>query len=577
MDEPKVKNTKPRTPKAKPGKKEDRFFGKSDVAAKMKNTAVRTKDNIKNLSDDGQVTPNEYAQDNIRYITEDAAHDAVSVSKGGIKKTYNSGKRIVRDIKDKHRTAENIKQTAKSTGRQTFKTMHRDIKTAGRSAHNLVKTAEQTSRTTIKTTQKAAKTAQKSAKAAKIAAQKSAKAAKAAARSARETARAAYKGAVVATKAVISAIKGIIAGTKALIAAIASGGSVAVIIIVVIVLVALIVGSCFGIFFSNQPSESVSVSAETVLLSDAVTEINEEFAQRIRDIQNNNSYDDLEITSDNGSTSINWVDVLSVFAVKSTTGDNAASIAVLNSSDVDGIRRVVDDMNAINHTIRTVTDTVYVNTVDEYGNPITVEQTVTRRILSITITHKSYEDMVLAYGFNDSQKEQLYLLNDEKNKDLWDELLAGLIDSGTGEILSGSSARVPNNIFSWPLEEAGTITSYFGYRNDPFTGRVSYHCSTDIAMPAGTPILAAADGTVTVANSTDSWGGSYGYYVKIHHNDTYDSLYAHCSSICVTYGQTVQKGQVIGYVGTTGNSTGNHLHFEIWKNGSRTNALDYFG
>ncbi|MBQ7646388.1 MAG: M23 family metallopeptidase [Clostridia bacterium] len=233
-------------------------------------------------------------------------------------------------------------------------------------------------------------------------------------------------------------------------------------------------------------------------------------------------------------------------------------------------------MNAINHTIRTVTDTVYVNTVDDYGNPITVEQTVTRRILSITVTHKSYEDMILAYGFNEKQKEQLYLLNDEKNKDLWDELLAGLIDNGTGEILTGSSARVPNNIFSWPLEEAGRITSYFGYRNDPFTGRVSYHCGTDIAMPSGTPILAAADGTVTVANSTDSWGGSYGYYVKIHHNDTYDSLYAHCSSICVTYGQTVQKGQVIGYVGTTGNSTGNHLHFEIWKNGSRTNALDYF-
>lgn len=66
------------------------------------------------------------------------------------------------------------------------------------------------------------------------------------------------------------------------------------------------------------------------------------------------------------------------------------------------------------------------------------------------------------------------------------------------------------------------------------------------------------------------------YYVKIKHNDTFDTLYAHCSKICVINGQQVKKGQVIGYVGTTGRSTGPHLHFEVWKNDSRTNALDYF-
>lgn len=106
--------------------------------------------------------------------------------------------------------------------------------------------------------------------------------------------------------------------------------------------------------------------------------------------------------------------------------------------------------------------------------------------------------------------------------------------------------------------------------------RPSFTEGLDIGAPAGTPILASADGVVTVANSTDSWGYGYGYHVKIKHNETCETLYAHCSNIAVTYGQEVKKGQVIGYVGTTGNSTGKHLHFEVYKDGERTNPLGYF-
>ena len=87
----------------------------------------------------------------------------------------------------------------------------------------------------------------------------------------------------------------------------------------------------------------------------------------------------------------------------------------------------------------------------------------------------------------------------------------------------------------------------------------SYHSGTDIAVPEGTPILAAADGTVTVANALDS----YGYYVKLDHGGGLTTLYAHCSSICVTAGQQVKAGEVIAYVGQTGRATGPHLHFEI--------------
>jgi murein DD-endopeptidase MepM/ murein hydrolase activator NlpD len=88
--------------------------------------------------------------------------------------------------------------------------------------------------------------------------------------------------------------------------------------------------------------------------------------------------------------------------------------------------------------------------------------------------------------------------------------------------------------------------------------------------------LAAADGVVVLANGIDVWGGGYGYHVKIQHNSTYSTLYAHCSQIAVVVGQEVRQGEVIGFVGTTGNSTGYHLHFEVWTGGVRVNPLGYF-
>ena len=143
--------------------------------------------------------------------------------------------------------------------------------------------------------------------------------------------------------------------------------------------------------------------------------------------------------------------------------------------------------------------------------------------------------------------------------------------------MSPASTRTPTGTLQWPLPVAGTITSQFGHRVDPITGAVSSHTGTHIACAEGTPIHAAADGTVTVANGLDSWGGSYGYYIQIDHGGGLETLYAHCSSICVTTAQQVQAGQGIGYVGHTGRATGSHLHLEVHVNGSRTDAMRYFG
>jgi len=79
-----------------------------------------------------------------------------------------------------------------------------------------------------------------------------------------------------------------------------------------------------------------------------------------------------------------------------------------------------------------------------------------------------------------------------------------------------------------------------------------------------------------VANALDSWGGSYGYYVQIDHGGGLETLYAHCSSICVTTGQQVQAGEVIGYVGHTGRATGSHLHWEVLINKIRVDAMNFF-
>lgn len=111
--------------------------------------------------------------------------------------------------------------------------------------------------------------------------------------------------------------------------------------------------------------------------------------------------------------------------------------------------------------------------------------------------------------------------------------------------------------FSWPV--TGTITSPFGWRSNPFGGGPEFHQGLDIAAPMGTTVTAAAAGTVIMAQ----WYGGYGNYILIDHGGGYSTGYGHLSAIYVSTGQSVQRGQAIGAVGSTGQSTGPHLHFEV--------------
>ena len=410
----------------------------------------------------------------------------------------------------------------------------------------------------------APKTAQTAAKKAADANKTRKKAARAAQR-AKQAAQAAKETAKKVVDAVMAGLKALWAGIQALVVAIAAGGSTAVLVIVVICMIALVLASAFGIFFAGESSGS------GISIQEAVTQLNGEYQDRLEEIENNVTHDRQEIESNDGSYAIAWQDVLAVFAARTSGAEDGASGAVIDADNLDRLRDIMWDMNAVDY--RTETDTQTVQVSNSSGGTTTT--TITETVLVIELTHKTAEEMRTEYAFNARQNEYLTQLSGSDTAELWGQLLGGFA-SGGGEVLSPSSGWQPTGNLQWPLTITGTITSQFGYRTDPISGETSYHSGTDIAAPAGSPILAAASGTVTVANALDSWGGGYGYYVRIDHGGGLETLYAHCSSVCVTTGQQVEAGQVIAYVGQTGRATGNHLHFEVYQNGQRADAMAYF-
>ena len=369
------------------------------------------------------------------------------------------------------------------------------------------------------------------------------------------------------TVAVCSAIRHFLASLHSLVVAIATGISVALSIIIVISLVAFVSGSAYGIFFAADAPNAASVTVR-----EAVETLTEEYRDRLEEISDTVQHDRQDITANDDVYYIRWQDVLAVFSSYVSGNEQGAPVAALTEEQVDKLRETMWAMNAVDYATRA--ETAVIETIDEDGNPTTTE--ITETVLVIELTHKTPDEMAADYHFTTRQNSYLQLLQDPQYEELWTELLGGFAQGG-GELMNPDSTRTPTGTLQWPLPVAGTITSQFGHRVDPITGEVSSHTGTDIACAEGTPILAAADGTVTVANSLDSWGGSYGYYIQIDHGGGLETLYAHCSSICVTTDQQVQAGQVIGYVGHTGRATGNHLHLEVHVNGSRTDAMRYFG
>lgn len=432
-------------------KKTVKVIDKSVVAAeRMKNAYIRTKDKAEHGIFAAESSPEEYAADRTLTGTETAAHEAVhgldKVGRKGVKnakeniskaKDYFQRRRIdlpkkqaqdamrrvrrsadatQKTIKTVDRSGKTIKQTAKSTGKAAVKTTQKTIKTA-----------EQTARTTIKTTQAAAKTAQKTAQA-------TAKAAKTAAQTACATAKATAAGIKAAVKATTAAVKAIIAGTKALIAAIAAGGWVAVVIILVICVIGLIVGSCFGIFFSGEDSGTGQTMRQ------AVQEINADYQSQIDTTRANLTYDELEMS---GSRAV-WPEVLAVYAVKATTDpDDPQEVATVDDSKKAILKDIFWRMNEISSRTESKTEEVITETDDGHGNIVETATTVTRTYLYITVSHKTAEEMADNFNFTADQRKQLSELLDEENRRLWSAVLYGIY-SGDDAIVKAALSQVGN-------------------------------------------------------------------------------------------------------------------------------------
>ena len=160
-----------------------------------------------------------------------------------------------------------------------------------------------------------------------------------------------------------------------------------------------------------------------------------------------------------------------------------------------------------------------------------------------------------------------------------DELNYEAVKSQIQKLIAQAASSQPQLSFTGficPLKSYSRISSEYGWRKNPVSGVNKLHAGIDLAAGGGTPIYAAASGYVQVAGWSS---GGYGNYVIIYHGkmsdgNTYSTLYGHMKSVATSAGKYVKQGELIGYVGSTGNSTGNHLHLEVWKGGSKANAVN---
>ncbi|MGI5935798.1 MAG: murein hydrolase activator EnvC family protein [Oscillospiraceae bacterium] len=181
---------------------------------------------------------------------------------------------------------------------------------------------------------------------------------------------------------------------------------------------------------------------------------------------------------------------------------------------------------------------------------------------------KDIEAYTAAFEENEAEEAKLQAEIDRLMEELRKQEEAAKQNPGGG---GGGGAVYGTGSYIWPTN-ATYISSEYGYRIHPIFGTERFHAGIDIGANSGDPIYAADSGTVAVA----TYSSSYGYYVVINHGGGNSTLYAHMSSMAVSAGQSVSQGQVIGYVGSTGWSTGPHLHFETRSGGSTVDPLTYF-
>ena len=326
--------------------------------------------------------------------------------------------------------------------------------------------------------------------------------------------------------------------------ALLGAGGVVLLLAMVIGAAAAVIGSPMGILFADESGDQNSIR-----IAEIVAQTNADFGAAINDIVSAHpecSETTMEYDYEDGHTWASyWPEVLAVFAVQNNL-NNDGDVVVIDESK----KRLIQDTFWTMHEISAEVEEVTVTPEPTEDEPD--PEPVTEYILHITVSSKSVDALADLYRFTQDQRDILHqLLSEEMRPSLL--ALCGGIAVADGELC-------------WPLPGHTYISCHFG-EADAFgnTG----HRGTDIPAPEGTPILAAHSGTVLVSG----WNDSYGNQVLLDNGAGLSTRYAHMTQTAVTAGEAVTAGQVIGYVGSTGDSTGNHLHFEVMQGGIRVDPL----
>ena len=327
--------------------------------------------------------------------------------------------------------------------------------------------------------------------------------------------------------------------------ALIGAGGVVLLLAMVIGAAAAVIGSPMGILFADESGDPNSIR-----LAEIVAETNADFGTAINDIVSAHpecSETTMEYNYEDSHTWASyWPEVLAVFAVQNNL-NNGGDVVVIDESK----KRLIQDTFWAMHEISAEVEEVTVTPEPTEDEPD--PEPVTEYILHITVSSKSVDALADLYRFTQDQRDILQqLLSEEMRPSLL--ALCGGTTVADGELC-------------WPLPGHTYISCHFG-EADAFGN--AGHRGTDIPAPEGTPILAAHSGTVLVSG----WNDSYGNQVLLDNGAGLSTRYAHMTQTAVTAGEAVTAGQVIGYVGSTGDSTGNHLHFEMMQGGIRVNPLD---
>ena len=326
--------------------------------------------------------------------------------------------------------------------------------------------------------------------------------------------------------------------------ALLGAGGVVLLLAMVIGAVAAVIGSPMGILFADESGDPNSIP-----IAEIVADTNADFGAAINDIVSAHpECSETTITYDyeDGHTWASyWPEVLAVFAVQNNL-NNDGDVVVID----EGKKRLIQDtfwaMHEISAEVEEITATP--EPTEDEPDP----EPVTEYILHITVSSKSVDALADLYRFTQDQRDILHqLLSEEMRPSLL--ALCGGIAAADGALC-------------WPLPGHTYISCHFG-EVDAFGN--AGHRGTDIPAPEGTPILAAHSGTVLFSG----WNDSYGNQVLLDNGAGLSTRYAHMTQTAVTAGEAVTAGQVIGYVGSTGDSTGNHLHFEVMQGGVRVDPL----